>query len=81
MMILLMGYLIIGPFEQIYAQYNNAVLSTGDIIETYAFRMGISSQKYGFATAVGLLQGITACLIVMVTNYLSHRFEKDAGVF
>ena len=81
MMILLMGYLIIGPFEQIYVQYNNAVLNTGDIIETYAFRLGISSQKYGFATAVGLLQGVTACLIVLLTNYMSRKFEQNAGVF
>lgn len=81
MLVLLMGYLIIGPFEQVFAQYNSAVYNTGDVIETFAFRLGLTSQKYGFATAIGLMQGIVACVIVLVTNFFVKRSESSVSVF
>lgn len=80
MMILLMGYLVIGPFEQIYAQYGPSVYSTGDIIETYSFRLGISQFKYGFATAVGLFQSIMAAGLVILTNFIVRKIDEE-GLF
>ena len=77
MLILLMGFLVLGPFDQIFTQYSPAVYSTGDIIETFTFRMGISNNRYGFATATGLMQGIVATLLVLTTNFITKKIKAD----
>jgi len=78
--IMLTGYLIIGPFDQIYTQYGPAVYSTGDIVETYAFRVGYQNQKYGFSTAVGLMQSIIATLLVVGANFIIRRVSADESM-
>jgi ABC-type polysaccharide transport system permease subunit len=77
MLILLMGYLVIGPFDQIFTQYSPAVYSTGDIVETFTYRMGIGNQRYGFATATGLMQGIVATALVLTTNAITKKAKAD----
>ena len=76
-LILVMGYLIVGSFEQIYVMYNVSVYSTADIIETLTFRLGLGQAKYGLATAVGLFQAVLAFGSVMLTNQLVKRFGEE----
>lgn len=77
MAIMLMGYLIIGPFDQVMTQYSPSVYATADIIETYTYRMGISNSKYGFATAAGLMQSVVALLLVLLTNLIIRRVSRE----
>lgn len=79
--ILLTGYIVSGPFDQVFTQYSNAVLSTGDIIETYTYRVGFQNGKYGFSTAVSLLQAIVSTSLVLFTNMLISRFNKRETTF
>ncbi len=78
--IILIGYLMIGSFEQIFAQYNVSVYSTGDILETFTYRLGLQQSKYSFATAVGLFQALIAAGLVIFTNYLVKRVDQE-GLF
>ncbi len=75
---ILIGYLMIGSFEQIYAQYNVTVYSTGDILETFSYRIGLEQGKYSFATAVGFFQSIIALALVVATNYLAKRIDQES---
>jgi ABC-type polysaccharide transport system permease subunit len=77
MLILLMGYLVLGPFEQVFVQYSPSVYSTGDIVETFTYRMGIESSRYGYATASGLLQSIAATALVVLTNMVTKKINKE----
>ena len=78
--ILLMGYLVLGSFEQIFAQYNVGVYSTADIMETFSFRLGLKDNRYGFATAVGLFQSVVAAALVLMTNRLVKLID-EGGLF
>jgi ABC-type polysaccharide transport system permease subunit len=80
MFILLIGYLILGSYEQIFAQYSVSTYSTVDILETFSFRMAISQNRYGFATAVSLFQSVIAFALVFLTNWLVRRVEHQ-GLF
>lgn len=80
MFIMLTGYFVVGPFDQIFAQYGPNVYKTVDIVETYTFRLGLSQYKYSFATAVGLVQGILATAIVLLTNLLIKKSNKESGM-
>jgi ABC-type polysaccharide transport system permease subunit len=76
--ILLIGYLVLGSYEQIFAQYNVSVYSTGDILETYAFRLGLAQAKYSYAIAIGFVQSIVALGLVLVTNRLAQKSDQQA---
>lgn len=77
MAIMLSGYLVLGPFDQVFTQYSPSVYSTGDIVETYAFRVGYQNQKYGLSTAIGLMQSIIATSLVIFTNFIIRRVNTD----
>lgn len=78
--VLLIGYLVIGSFEQIFAQYSVSVYSTADILETLTYRIGLQQGRYSFATAIGLFQSLIAVILVVGTNRLV-KFLGDEGLF
>ena len=41
-------------FDQVYNMYSPIVYETGDIIDTYVYRMSFESAQYSLATAVGI---------------------------
>lgn len=79
--VLLSGYLIFAGWEQIVVMYNPSVYASGDILETFTLRLGLSQGKYGLATAVGLFQSVTGLGLVLLTNTLAKRFNEDGGLF
>jgi putative aldouronate transport system permease protein len=52
------------------------VYSTGDIIDTLVYRMGIDNYQYGPATAVGMMKSLVALLFIAASNKAA---EKAAG--
>lgn len=79
MAVILIGYLVGGSFEQIYSMYNPSVYSTGDIIETFSYRIGLGSGQYSLATAIGFMQSIIAFLLVFGTNKIM-KWRTGEGV-
>lgn len=75
--ILLTGWIIQGGFEQIFVMYNTSVYTTGDVLETFTYRLAISQGKYGLATAVGLFQSVLSIALVLTMNATVRRFNKQ----
>jgi ABC-type polysaccharide transport system permease subunit len=75
--ILACGSLISAGFEQIYVMGNTAVASTGDIIETFTLRLGLSQGRYGLASAVGLFQAVVGLGLVLLANGLVKRARQE----
>lgn len=69
-----LGNVLNAGFEQILTLYNPLVYKTGDILDTYVYRMGIENAQYGLATAVGLLKSALSMLLIVLSYYLAGRF-------
>lgn len=78
MFVLLTGYIVLGPFEQVFAQYSPAVYKAGDIVETYSYRIGLTQYKYGLATAIGVIQSVMATGIVLFANFVVLKKLKSS---
>lgn len=83
--IILMATLSIGGilnagFEQIFMLYSPAVYSTGDIIDTFVYRMGLMGGQYSFSTAVGLMKSVVSFLLIGTSYYFSYKFN-DYRIF
>lgn len=73
MTILSMGNVLRAGFDQIFNLYSPLVYSTGDIIDTFVYRMGILSAQFGPATAVGLFQSVISFVLIMGGYWLADK--------
>lgn len=63
-----------GGFDQIYNLYSPMVYETGDIIDTYVYRVGLMGREYSFGTAVGLLRSIIGLVLILSANNAAKKF-------
>lgn len=74
MSILSIGNVLRAGFDQIFNLYSPLVYSTGDIIDTFVYRMGILSAQFGPATAVGLFQSIVSFVLIVAGYWAADKF-------
>jgi len=63
-------------FDQVFVLYNPQVYESGDIIDTFVYRMGLISAQFGPATAIGLFNSIVSFALISIAYYLAYRFAK-----
>lgn len=74
MTVLSLGNVLNAGFEQVFNLYSPMVYSTGDIIDTFVYRLGLVEAQYGVATAVGLFKSIISLFLIVVSNKLANRY-------
>ena len=57
------------------------LLDTTDIIDTYVYRSVIGVGDFVMGSAVGLYQSIFGFVLVLFSNWLVGRFDKDYQLF
>ena len=57
------------------------LLDTTDIIDTYVYRSVIGVGDFVMGSAVGLYQSIFGFILVLFSNWLVGRFDKDYQLF
>jgi putative aldouronate transport system permease protein len=74
MLILALGGLVGGNFDQIFNLYNGVVFDTADILGTYIYRATFAAgNTYGFATAVGLFTGLINAAMLITANVVTKK--------
>jgi len=68
------GNILNAGFEQIFNLYGPAVYESGDIIDTFVYRMGFEQVHYGLATAVGLLKSVVSLFLLSLSYGMAYRF-------
>lgn len=63
-------------FDQVFNFYNPLVYETGDILDTYIYRMGLQNNQYEFATAVGLMKSAVGFMFIVVAQWLAKKFAN-----
>jgi len=71
-----LGNVLNAGFEQVFNLYSPLVYESGDIIDTYVYRMGLISAQYGPATAIGLFKSVVSLVLISSTYYLAYRLAK-----
>ena len=76
MSVLALGNVLNMGFDQIYNLYSPAVYVTGDIIDTFVYRLGLQNGKYAMGTAVGLFKSVVSCTMVSASLYIAYKFAN-----
>ena len=73
MTILALGNILNAGFDQIYNLYNQAVYSSGDIIDTWVYRVGLINMQFSLATAVGLLKSAVGFILISGSYFVAYK--------
>lgn len=71
--VLSLGGVLDAGFDQIYNMYAPIVYESGDIIDTYVYRLGIRQAQYSVATAVGLFKSLVSSILVGLSYILADK--------
>jgi putative aldouronate transport system permease protein len=75
-----LGNVLNAGFEQVLALYSPIVYSTGDIIDTFVYRLGIVNNQYGISTAANLFKSVISFVFIVTGYGLAYKFA-DYTVF
>lgn len=75
-----LGNILNAGFDQIFNLYSPIVYSTGDILDTYVYRIGLIQREYSIGTAIGLLKTVVALILIGISYRLAVKFA-DYRIF
>ena len=74
MTVLALGNVLSAGFDQVYNLYSPVVYPTGDIIDTYVYRLGLQNGKFAIGTAVGLFKSVVSSVLISLSLFVAYRF-------
>lgn len=82
MLILAVGNVLNTGYEQQLLMSNDAILDFSDVLDTYAYRYGLTNGMYSYGTAVGLFKSVVSFILVMAANAISKKAsDNDTALF
>ena len=74
MCVLSLGNVLNAGFDQVLNLYSPQVYETGDIIDTFIYRIGLIDAQFGPAKAMGVFKPAVSCLFISVSYYVAYKF-------
>ena len=78
--VLRVGAVMEGGFDQVFNLYTAPVYETGDIIDTYIYRLSFVKStgiNLGFTTAVGLFKNVVNFALLMLANTVTKALGQE----
>ncbi|MFB5660447.1 ABC transporter permease [Alteribacillus sp. HJP-4] len=76
LLILNMGTVISTGFEKIFLMQNSLNLPISEVIETYVYKIGIVSNQFSYAAAIGLFNTMINFTLLVAVNYIAKRYSR-----
>lgn len=67
-------------FEKVFLMQNEMNTATSEIISTYTYKIGLKSNNYGLATAIGLMNSIINLVLLLTANFIGKKVG-DTGLW
>jgi putative aldouronate transport system permease protein len=74
MAVLSLGNVLNAGFDQIFNLYSPVVYRTGDVLDTFVYRIGLEDAQYSVATAVGLFKSVVSFLFITMSYWAAGRY-------
>ncbi|QNK60588.1 sugar ABC transporter permease [Paenibacillus sp. PAMC21692] len=75
LLLLNLGNILDNGFDQVFLLYNPVTYETGDIFETYTYRIGLQDGRMSYATAVGLFKSAVGFILIISSNYAARAIS------
>jgi putative aldouronate transport system permease protein len=77
LLILRMGSMFSTGFEQYFLQRNAVGPGAAEVLDTLVYTLGFQSGQWSFASAVGLVRGVVAAILILSANWMAKRFGEE----
>lgn len=74
MTVLSIGGILDAGFDQIFNMYNPIVYETGDVLDTFVYRLGIKDMAFSLSTAVSLVKSVVSLILIVISYKLAEKF-------
>lgn len=74
------GGLVGSNFEQAFLFGNNVNNATSEIVQTYAFKVGLAQGRFAYAAAIDLIQAVISVILIFSSNYIAKKLS-GRGLF
>lgn len=82
MLILRFGQIMGVGFEKVYLMQNNMNLIKSEIIATYVYKVGMTpGGSFSYASAIGLFNSVVNCLMLILVNGISRKFNEGGSLW
>ncbi|MGO4370296.1 ABC transporter permease subunit [Paenibacillus sp. MCAF20] len=82
MFILSLGGFLSANFEQIINMLNPVTYETGDVIDTYVYRVGLQQFQYSYTAAIGLFKSLVGLLLILGANLTVRKLSRgESGLW
>jgi putative aldouronate transport system permease protein len=71
-----LGNVLNAGFDQLLVLSNPIVYSTGDIIDTWVYRIGLVQSEYSLSTALGLVKSSVGFVLILLSYYLAGKYAN-----
>ncbi|WP_035185858.1 ABC transporter permease [Alteribacter aurantiacus] len=78
LLILNIGNFLELGFEQIYMLLNPFVRETGEVFDTYIYRVGLLGGQLSYTTAIGVFKSVVGLILIVGANQLSKKLTGNA---
>jgi len=76
--LLRIGNLLDSNVEQVLIFLNPLVRETGEVIDTYVYRVGLLGAQFSYTTAIGIFKSIVGLFLIVGLNQLSKRTTGES---
>ncbi len=73
MMVLALGRVLNAGFDQLYNLCMPIVYESGDILDTFVYRLGLENGAFGPATAVGLFRSVVSLFFISTAYLVAYK--------
>ncbi|MDL2232048.1 ABC transporter permease subunit [Ruminococcaceae bacterium OttesenSCG-928-L11] len=78
LLIMRCGSLLSVGYEKVYLLQNDMNVSASEVISTYVYKAGLINNDYSFSTAVGLFNSVINCIMLVLVNGISRKFNESS---
>lgn len=73
------GMIFMQGFDKILLLYNSDIYNVADCMQTFTYRYSFTGTKpdYALSTAAGLFQSVIAMILMLVSNYLQSKQQRQ----
>lgn len=72
--ILNVGSLVSSNYQQLWLLRTPGNMALADTLDLFVVRVGLSDGKFGYATAIGLVQGFAGLILVVISNKIARKY-------
>jgi putative aldouronate transport system permease protein len=72
------GGLVGSNFEQAYLFGNSINNPTSEIVQTYAFKVGLRDGRFSYAAAIDLIQSVISVVLIFSSNFAAKRISGSS---